>query len=380
MKKRIAFFVYPVLRFPRNCREYYLTKELQSRGWAITWLLPKSGKNEGVPVNDFILRYSDLDIRGRSYLLPAYLSLLLRARRTKYLWISGWSIRSLKEIYWLIRIMGLIGIETIYDPIDPICEFELGSNELNGFEMIAECRKKVNSIYRMCRKVLCVTPEMRALLISKGAEKSNLAVARWASDYNVFNRKKIKGDFRQRLGISKATILIGWMGSMAEFKGLREIIMPLAEKFIYDNSIHFIIAGDGPLYNEIELWAASKKEGSITIMGRMPYSEAAEFTAAIDVYLVPTDPTSEYARAICPIKCYDAIAMNTPLVTTRTPASEYLKEISDKVHLCDYNINSFEKVIQQMLIQQKYSSEEHSSKIQICHQSVSIEIANLLEG
>lgn len=381
--KSIAFFVYPVLRFPRNNREYFLTQELKSRDWQVVWLVPKSGKNEGVPVEDYILTYCDLDVRGRTYLLPVYLGLMLRAKGIKYLWISGWSIRSEKEIYWLVRIMRMLGIAVIYDTIDPKCLIDIaGNSELENSEAMKKCQSAMNEIYSMCSRVLCVTPEMKALMIRKGADESRLFVARWGADSEIFNRNTMKSDFRKRLLIEESTVLVGWLGGMGEFKGLMGMLLPLMEKILKDRNIHFLIAGDGPLFKDVEAWAASQKDASITLMGRLSYKDAAEFTAALDVYLVTTDPVSEYARAICPIKCYDAVAAGTPLVTTRTPATEHLLQISANTHLCEYDINSFEKAVRNVVadIENIRKSRTRGMKGIISHQSVSIDIADMLEG
>ncbi len=380
-KRSIAFLVYPVLRFPRNNREYYLTRELLSRGWRVAWLVPESGTNEGVPVEDCILRYKDLDVRGRTYLLPLYLAIMLSARGVNYLWLSGWSIRADREIFWLVRIMGMFGIETVYDTIDPKCVFEVANKNLTSPDAIRSAQESINEIYGLCRRVLCVTPEMKALLVHDGADERKLFVARWGVDRSIFNRAAITGDLRSRLGIGKNTFLVGWLGSMTEFKGLREMLLPLVDRLGAENNIHFLIAGDGPLFAEVEEWVASAKRASVTLLGRVPYEDAAEFTAALDAYIVTTNPDSDYARAICPVKCCDAIAMGTPLITTRTPATEYLEQTCRNVHLCEYDIFSFEAAVKR--IAADLDGVRTSRTDELCgvvsHQGVSREIADILD-
>lgn len=381
-KRSIAFFVYPVLRFPRNNRQYFLTEELRTRGWHVIWLVPKSGRNEGVPVEDHILHYDDLNIRGRTYLLPIYLGLKLRARGIKYFWLSGWVITAARELSWLVRILRVLGIETIYDTIDPVCEFKLANRELSGSDAISKCHKDMNSVYGLCRRVLCVTPEMKELLARNGADKSRLFVARWGVDRNIFNRAAIKGGLRCRLGIDKDTFLVGWLGSMTEIKGLREMLLPLVERLAGEGKIHFLIAGDGPLFGEVEAWVASLKKSAVTLLGRVPYKVAAEFTAALDAYLVATNPDSDYARAICPIKCYDAIAVGTPLITTRTPATEHLERMYGNVYLCDYDIDSIEKVVREIAADTESIRKSVTNDLPevVSHQGVSREVADMLEA
>lgn len=377
----IAFFVFRALRFPRNNREYYLTRELQRRGWNVVWLLPRSGKNEGVPVDELILHYNDLDFRGRTYLLPIYIGCLLRGRKIRFLWLSGWAMRCDREIYWLVKILRFMGIKTLYDPIDPKCEFETASKELIDLAALRKCYQRINRIYRKCARVLCVTPEIKSLMIRHGADKAKLFVARWGTDLNVFNRNNLKYDFRRLHSIDDATVLLGWMGSMIGFKGLMEMFLPLAEKMIKNKKIHFIIAGDGPLFNDIKQWAVARNYQSITLLGRLLYEDAAVFTASLDAYVVTTAPDTEYARAICPIKCYDAIATGTPLVTTRTPATEHLLELSSNVYLCDYNIDSFEQAVSfiiQNISTLREGKTRNPAKV-ISHQMISRDIADMLD-
>ena len=379
--RSLAFFVFPVLQFPRNNREYYLTKELLLRNWKILWLVPDSGKNEGVPVEDHILYYNDLDVRGRTYLLPIYLAVLLRSKGIKFLWLSGWSIRSDKEIYWLIQIMLFFGIKTIYDPIDPKALFEMANKQLTDPIAVKKSQQNINRIYRKCSQILCVTPELKTILSSNGVHKSKLFVARWGTDFNVFNPNNINNDFRKRYKIDDKSILIGWLGRMTEFKGIRELLLPLAERIILNTDVHFMIIGDGELFTDVEQWSILKNSNSIRLLDRIPYADAAEFTAALDIYLVSTNPDTDYAKAICPIKCYDAIAVGTTLITTRTPATEHLLKISNNVYLSDYTIDSFEQAVLHVIanIERIREEKKHSTIKGISHQMVTPKIADMLD-
>lgn len=383
--RAIAFFVFPILRFPRNNREYYLTEGLLKRSWKVLWLVPQSGVNEGVPVDRYILRYPDMDVRGRTYLLPIYLGWTLHKRGISFLWLSGWSIRSLKEIYWLITILRYWGIRVIYDPTDPKCIFESATRELDDPKGLRLCYRWINRVYQKCAKNLFVTPELRELVKEHGADISNAFVARWGTDASVFNRDnrlEKSSRFRARFNIDEGSVLVGWMGSLAQFKGVQEMLLPLGERLGAKREIHLIIVGEGPLMKEIKIWAAGRERPRVHLLGRLPYAEAADFTAALDLYIVCTNPATSYARAICPIKCYDAIAMGVPLVTTRTPATEHLVRFSNNVHLCDFTLEDYERVVTAVIDQRLKTpilEKEAGPEGLISHQTVTPKIVDMLE-
>ncbi|HEX6693827.1 MAG TPA: hypothetical protein VF035_03890, partial [Longimicrobiales bacterium] len=151
-QRSIAFLPVSRLHIPHNNREVYLSRELTSRGWQVHWLRPASGTNEGVPVQWPELRYPDLDIRGRTYLLPAYLALRLRAAGISTVWISGWTLRSIPELTWMVSILKRAGLRVVFDPIDPICEFLAAMREGEEGDEAEDrvCIDRMRSVYQQC--------------------------------------------------------------------------------------------------------------------------------------------------------------------------------------------------------------------------------------
>lgn len=46
---------------------------------------------------------------------------------------------------------------------------------------------------------------------------------------------------------------------MGTFKGIMKMLLPLSEKFMNYKNVHFIIAGDGTLFKDVERWLVSKQ-------------------------------------------------------------------------------------------------------------------------
>ncbi|MCK4829476.1 glycosyltransferase, partial [bacterium] len=201
-------------------------------------------------------------------------------------------------------------------------------------------------------------------------------------DISRFNEKNVNLNYKTELGLNKDAFLVGWLGSMSPFKGLKEIILPLIHQLSQEtDDIHFVIAGYGLLEKEIKIWIEKNKTLPVTLLGRIPYDITPSFTISLDVYLVPTNPGSEFARSICPVKCFDAIAMGTDVITTKTRATKFLEDISEKVHLCDFNIDSFRDTITNLYKTRNMQKHKPDSSdiFPFTHQNVSIQIAEIIQ-
>lgn len=376
----IAFYPFTgELRFPRNNREYFLSRELASRGWDVRWLRPESEGERQFELEWPVLRLADLDYRGRRFFYPLYLAARLRAAGVDVLWLSGWTIRNLQQLNWTVRAARAAGVRVVYDPIDPICEFEdaQAGGDTAG---LSECTDRAASVYSACDLVTCVTPEMRELLVEHGAPAERLAVARWGTDAERFDPDAVQCDFRERLGLDPDTFLVGWLGTMDRFKGLKEIIVPLAESLPSTMpDAHVVIAGKGPLRSELRRWSEENPQVPVSVLSTIPYDEAPSFTGSLDAYLVPTLPRSAYGQSICPVKCYDALAMGTPLITTRTPATRCLAEFPALVSLVEDDLEAFLEALTRTYDENRAPDPARNAvEREYSHQAVSVELADTI--
>ena len=380
-RKSIAFFTFHRIHIPHNLREYYLSCELIKKKWRVLWLLPLHGENKVLDVTWPIKRYCLFDIRGHKFIFPVYLAIKLKILSIDVIWISGWSQRDPEALFWFVRILKIFGIKIIYDPIDPIDIFneahEQGNEQKNN-----RTAELMTSIYNFCDIIFCVTPEIRDSIIKKGVPNEKVFVARWGTDISRFNERNVNLDFRTELGLKNDIFLVGWLGSMNTFKGLKEILLPLINQLSQEiNDIHFVIAGYGLLEEDIKNWIVNNKDLPVTLLGRIPYDITPSFTMSLDVYLVPTNPGSEFGRSICPVKCFDAIAMGTDVITTKTKATKFLEDISEKVHLCEFNIDSFRAKLTNLykIRDMQKHRPDPPDILPFTHQNVSIQIAKIIQ-
>lgn len=382
----IAFLPHRRLHYPLNNREYHVSRELVARGWRVRWLLQASGTNEGVEFPWPLTRFPDLDVRGRTYLLPVYLATALRRVRVDAVWLSGWALRSLPELMWMVRILKLSGLRVIYDPIDPICEYESAIGHMQD-ECYATCIRTLTRVFRLVDLTFCVTPEMRDLLASHGAPMATMRVARWGTDSRFFDPANVTPDLKERLGLAPDTFLVGWLGSLDPSRGLEEIILPLTQQLPAKlPGIHFVLAGRaleeqaGALGQRVRAWVARHSALPISILPSIPYAYAPSFTSSLDAYLMPTEPGTAFARAICPVKCFDALLMGTHTVITKTSATAFLDAFPDLVSLCAFDRGSFDQALTRLYHspRRRRARQIDSRFIEFTHQSVARSMADAL--
>lgn len=376
----VAFLPVRRLHIPHNYREYYLSIELERRGWNVYWLRPASGTNDGVDLRWPVIRFPDFDIRGRKYVLPAWLALQLRMRGIRIVWLSGYTLRDLSELHWTVRILKSAGIRVVYDPIDPICEITAAQRNRASEDVDPRCAARARTIYHACDLTICVTPETRDMLIAHGAPADRLVVGRWGTDASRFDASRARTDLKEQLGLAPDRFLVGWLGTMERFKGLFELILPVIEATATQRpNVHFVLAGRGPLAEELHRWVKERPHLPVTLLPPIPYDDAPRFTGSLDAYLVATNPTTAYGRSICPVKCFDALAMGTPLIVTRTEGTAFLEAHSDLVELIDFDVGAATKAVLRLIdsdIQRKPRAERavrHYS-----HQTVSSTIADAI--
>ena len=379
LNRKIGFFVFKDIHVPHHLREYYASRELKSQGWEVEWLLPVSGKESPDLVLDWrVARYAECNFRGQKIAFPLYLALFLRRRRIRVVWVSGWAQRDPEALGWLVRILKVFGFKLVYDTVDPI-ELLSDAQEQDS-PRIQQIRARMRQVYRACDLVLTVTPEIQRAMLSLGVPDDKVVACRWGTDATVFKAGADGGAFRREIGVDPDTFLVGWLGSMNPFKGLREIIVPLVEQCARRHSnVHFVIAGYGILEPELRRWVQENPALPVTILGRIPYREAAAFTGSLDAYLVPTNPDSLFARSICPVKCFDAIAMGVPALVTRTEGTTFLEPLSRLVHLCDFRVASFLGELEVLLATPRSERAARPAFNGISHQTVAREITALID-
>ena len=113
-------------------------------------------------------------------------------------------------------------------------------------------------------------------------------------------------DFRSELGLSKSSLVVAFVGRLIPEKGIYSIIEAARSKELIKRDICFVLAGDGPLANEVKEASSS----NMYWVGRCSTEDISSLLQQVDVLCLPT--RSEGFSTVL----LEASACGTPSVVT----------------------------------------------------------------
>jgi glycosyltransferase involved in cell wall biosynthesis len=163
--------------------------------------------------------------------------------------------------------------------------------------------------------VLSINEGLREYTIRMGAKPEKTMLIRSGFDSQMFH-PQIKGNgIREKYGIKKTDTLLFFMGWLYNFSGLKEVALELSN--VKNDDIKFLIVGDGDAYHDLKkIQEDLHLENKMILTGKQPYELIPEFLAAADICLIPAY-NNEIMKDIVPIKTYEYMAMEKPIVTTK---------------------------------------------------------------
>jgi glycosyltransferase involved in cell wall biosynthesis len=168
---------------------------------------------------------------------------------------------------------------------------------------------------RIANRVVSINEGLRDYTIRMGAKRENTEVVRAGIDTSMFNTNVNGEHIREKFNIKDSDTLLFFVGWLYHFAGLKEVIKDLAEEKRED--LKLLIVGDGDAYDDLQnLIKRYRLESSVFMVGKKPYKELPEFLAAADICLLPAY-NNEIMRDIVPIKMYEYMAMNNPVIATK---------------------------------------------------------------
>lgn len=169
---------------------------------------------------------------------------------------------------------------------------------------------------RQADKVLVINEELRTLVTRMGADPKRTSVVR--AGVNLAQLEENSGDkIRTEHGIEKDDIVLFFMGWLYNFSGLREVALELVKA--KNSHLKLLIVGEGDAFNELQgIKEKYDLQNRIILTGKKPYQEIPSLIAASDICLLPAY-NNEIMRHIVPIKLYEYMAMEKPVICTKLP-------------------------------------------------------------
>jgi glycosyltransferase involved in cell wall biosynthesis len=166
--------------------------------------------------------------------------------------------------------------------------------------------------------LICVTPWIKNILKEKGIAKAMDVVPNGA-DTELFH--PVEGA-RKDLGLDSDTFLVGYMGTLRAWQGL-EYLLAAVPYVVKEEDTKFLIVGGG----ELKQWLLSKikemgLEDHIMVHDAVDHAEVPPYISACDVCMLLKKPLSS---GYSPLKLYEYLACQRPVVASRLPGFECLE-------------------------------------------------------
>ena len=114
--------------------------------------------------------------------------------------------------------------------------------------------------------------------------------------------------------------MVGYVTSITAYEGI-PILLEAAARLRPSRRLKVLVVGEGPHLDDVRSAATALglDDGTLVLPGRVAHSEVAAWYRLIDVFVVPRLDT-RVTRLVTPLKPYEAMALEIPVVASDLPA------------------------------------------------------------
>ncbi len=168
--------------------------------------------------------------------------------------------------------------------------------------------------------VLTIAETMRADIIDRGVPAERVSILPNGVDADTFAPRPPDGDLRRRLGLGSAFVF-GYVSNLDHRRENQELLVAATAVLKKrGRNVACLIVGDGGRRKAIEQAARDAGVGgAVVFTGRVAHEEVVRYYATMDAFVVPRR-AERASNAVTPLKPYEALAMELPLVVADLPA------------------------------------------------------------
>ncbi len=159
--------------------------------------------------------------------------------------------------------------------------------------------------------VVTISYALKNLLIQWGTEAEKIHVIPNAVDTSFFVPLEKDAQLLQQYNLSNKTV-IGFVGSLTGYEGLKELILATEELIKEKSNICLIIVGDG---RELKKLKTLAKSPEIIFTGRVPFEEVKRYYSLFDICPFPRNDY-EVCQYVPPLKILEAMTMKKPVIVS----------------------------------------------------------------
>ncbi len=163
--------------------------------------------------------------------------------------------------------------------------------------------------------VLVINEGLREVVAALGAPPDKTRILRTGIDAKRFHPANADTALRTELGLKETDTVLFFMGWLYKFAGLKEVALQLAKM---DSNIKLVVVGEGDAYSELQkIQVEYNLQDRLILTGKKLYKEIPGLISVADICILPAYPDEKIMRDIVPIKLYEYMAMQKPVISTR---------------------------------------------------------------
>lgn len=192
-----------------------------------------------------------------------------------------------------------------------------------------------------------ISPKIADIAISKGLPSEKIIIETSAVDLQKFLPYKSKELARQEISLPQNVSTVVYTGHLYDYKGIPTILE--AAKLMPE--CRFLLVGgwqnDVDRIREI---CSHRQLNNVFLTGHVPQSQLAVYLYAADVLILPTSKQWRLSEVTSPLKLFDYMASQRPIVASALPNIETVVQDGHNVLLAEPdNSLSFKAAIEQLL-------------------------------
>ncbi|MGH7819838.1 MAG: glycosyltransferase, partial [Candidatus Binatia bacterium] len=176
-----------------------------------------------------------------------------------------------------------------------------------------------NRCMREAAHVVTIAQSMRADIVARGIHPDHVSVVPNAVDANAFAPREKDLALARELGL-EGKVVLGYVSNLGRREGIDVLIEATALLARRGLEVACLVVGDGPQRSRLEELVRSLGIGErVRLVGAVPHDRVKDHYALLDVFVVPRRD-DRAARLVTPLKPYEAMAMEKPLLVSSLPA------------------------------------------------------------
>lgn len=190
---------------------------------------------------------------------------------------------------------------------------------------VSKNKSKYLKYFKRCGRIIVLTDQLKQKLLELGLDQVKILVAPDAVDLSVFAIKLTRQQARKELNLPPDKLILGYTGSFktkGADKGIEGILKAL--KTLSANYKNLVFIAVGGNQEDISYYQKLARQHNLAhkvlFLAPVSQNQLAIFQKAFDVLLMPFPKTEHYAYFMSPMKMFEYMAAERPIVATDLPS------------------------------------------------------------